>query len=400
MSDTHPPRTRPAIPGTVWALGLVSLFTDMSSELVHSLLPLFMAGTLGASGLVIGLVEGAAEGLALTMKVFSGYVSDRMGRRKPLIVLGYGLAALTKPVFPLADSMAWVLGARLTDRVGKGIRGAPRDALLADVTPKEVRGAAYGLRQSLDTVGGFAGPLLAIGFMLWFADIRTALWVAAVPGVIAVVILLFWVREPERRSPSAPARLPLTRAGMAQLGGTFWRVVLIGAFLTFARFSEAFLVLRASSVGLADAWVPLVMVVMSLVYLLAAYPAGHWSDRNERRPLLVAGFATLLVADVVLALCDGTGALMLGIALWGLHMGLTQGVLAAMIADVAPGALRGTAFGVYNLASGAVLLVSAGIAGLLWDLYGAPAPFWMGASLAALGLLVTVPASLHPRIAR
>jgi MFS family permease len=366
-------------------LGIVSLLTDMSSEFIHALLPVFLFGTLGASALAIGLIEGAAEGLALATKVFSGYLSDVFGRRKPLIVLGYGLAALTKPLFPLAASVHWVLGARLLDRVGKGIRGAPRDALVADVTPKEIRGAAFGMRQALDTVGGFAGPLLAIGAMLYFVgDIRAALWIAVVPGVVAVALLLFAVREPERTKRVA-AKLPLSREGLRRLGGTYWKLVAIGSLLTFARSTEAFLVLRGSNLGLSNTLVPLVLVVMSLVYTLAAYPAGKWSDQGGRRPLLVAGMLVLAVADVVLALAGGLVGLFAGIALWGLHMGLTQGLFAAYIADLAPGELRGTAFGVFNLATGFVLLLASALSGFVWDAFSPAATFWMGGALALVG---------------
>jgi MFS family permease len=375
-------------------LGLVSLFTDMSSELVHSLLPVFMAGTLGASALIIGTVEGAAEGLALVVKVFSGYLSDVFGRRKPLVVLGYSLAALTKPLFPLAGSISWVLGARLLDRVGKGIRGAPRDALVADITPESIRGAAFGLRQALDTVGAIAGPALAIGFMLIYAGaIRTALWAAVVPGFIAVAILVFAVSEPDRKAAPVAARLPFSRAGLRSLGARYWRIVLVGALLTLARFTEAFLVLRASNLGLSNTWVPLVMIVMSLVYTLASYPAGKWSDSNGRRRVLGAGVVALLAADVVLALATDPMWLMAGVSLWGLHMGLTQGTLSTLIADVAPGNLRGTAFGVFNLVSGVVLLAGSAAAGELWDVFGAAAPFWAGAGLALLGLaaVLTLP---------
>ena len=376
----------PRIPSTVWVLGIVSLLTDMSSEFIHSLLPVFLAGTLGASGLMIGLIEGAAEGLALATKVFSGYLSDVLGRRKPLIVLGYGLATLTKPLFPLAGSVHWVLGARLLDRVGKGIRGAPRDALIADVTPNEVRGAAFGLRQSLDTVGGFAGPLLAIAAMAYFAgNMRAALWIAVVPGVLAVALLVFGVREPESAPGKVPAKLPFSREGFRRLGGTYWKLVAIGSLLTFARSTEAFLVLRGSNLGLANTWVPLVLVTMSLVYTVAAYPAGAWSDKGGRRPLLIAGMVVLAIADVVLALASGMVGLFAGIALWGLHMGLTQGLFAAYIADLAPGALRGTAFGVFNLATGVVLLATSALSGFVWDVFSPATTFWMGAALAMVG---------------
>lgn len=376
------------MPRAIVALGLVSLFTDMGSEVVHSLLPVLLASTLGASALVIGLIEGAAEALVLVTKVFSGYISDAVGRRKPLVLLGYGLAAAVKPLFPLADTVATVTTARLLDRFGKGIRGAPRDALVSDLVPREIRGAAFGLRQSMDTVGAFVGPLLAVLLMHLFAnDIQTVLWFAVVPGVIAVLLLLK-VPEPADGTRK-PARLPLTREGLAHLGRPFWWLVVLGLMVTLARFSEAFLVLRATDRGLPVAWVPLVLVVMSAVYALTAYPAGHLSDRMSRSGLLTLGMMVLVLADIALALADGLGLLFIGIALWGLHMGLTQGILASMVADVAPQQYRGTAFGVFNLVSGGGLLIASAAAGGLWDAFGPPSTFWMGAVVAGIATVAT-----------
>jgi MFS family permease len=377
---------RPAIPRTIWALGFVSLFTDMSSEMVHGLLPLLLVTGLGASALMIGLIEGSAEALVLIVKVFSGYISDAMGRRKPLVLLGYGLATLVKPLFPLADSVATVTTARLLDRVGKGIRGAPRDALVTDLAPPEVRGAAFGLRQSMDTVGAVLGPLIAILLMWLLAnDIRAVLWWAVLPGIVAVLLL---IRLPEPDHPRKPARLPLSREGLARLGPAFKRLTVLGGVLSLARFSEAFLVLRAADVGITVTWVPLVLVVMSVVYALTAYPAGQLSDRMPRTWLLALGMAMLVLADVVLAMTRGPAMLFLGVALWGLHMGLTQGIVASMIADVAPAEHRGTAFGVFNLVSGLALLAASVLAGALWDWQGPAWTFWSGAGCALLALLL------------
>lgn len=389
-------RVRPAIPRAIWALGVVSLFTDMGSEMVHSLLPILLMGGLGASALTIGLIEGAAEALVLVTKVFSGYISDAIGKRKPLVLLGYGLAAAVKPLFPLADSIATVTTARLLDRFGKGIRGAPRDALVGDLAPPTIRGACFGLRQSMDTVGAVLGPLLAVGLLWWFADnIRAVLWFAVIPGVIAVALLLK-VPEPSDGARK-PTRLPLTREGFSRLGASFWRLVALGAVIALARFSEAFLVLRAADRGVPITYIPLVLVVMSLVYTATAYPAGHLSDRIPRKLLLALGMAALVAADVALALADGYGLLFAGIALWGLHMGLTQGILASLIADAAPAAWRGTAFGVFNLVSGGGLLVASGLAGWLWDRHGASVTFWVGAGLA---LLATVMALIYSATSR
>lgn len=389
MTSVENARVRPAIPRTIWALGFVSLFTDLGSEMVHSLLPILLATGLGASALTIGLIEGAAEALVLVTKVFSGYISDAIGKRKPLVLLGYGLAAAVKPLFPLADSIATVTTARLLDRFGKGIRGAPRDALVGDLAPPAIRGACFGLRQSMDTVGAVLGPLLAVGLLWWLADdIRTVLWFAVIPGVIAVALLLK-VPEPSDGARK-PARLPLTREGLSRLGPAFWRLVALGAVIALARFSEAFLVLRAADRGVPITYIPLVLVVMSLVYTATAYPAGHLSDRVPRKLLLALGMAALAAADVALALCDGYGLLFAGIALWGLHMGLTQGILASLITDAAPTAYRGTAFGVFNLVSGGGLLVASGLAGWLWDRHGAPLTFWVGATLALVASVMSL----------
>jgi MFS family permease len=383
-----PSAKRPRIPASIWALGVVSLFTDLGSELVHSLLPLYLAGALGASALAIGLIEGAAEALALVVKAFSGYVSDLVRRRKPLVVLGYALAALSKPLFPLASGAGDVLGARLLDRLGKGIRGAPRDALMADLAPKEIRGAAFGLRQSLDTVGAVAGPLAAVALMLAFAgDIQLALWGAVVPGVIAVAILAIGVREPDRTTTPVAARLPISREGLRRLGRGFWMVTAVGGLLALARFTEAFLVLRASSLGIANTWVPVVMAAMAGAYALTAWPAGRWSDTTDRRVVLATGMGLLAVADLVLATAASVPMLGLGVLVWGAHLGLTQAVLSTLVADQAPAELRGTAFGAFNLVQGAALLVASGGAGWLWDHYGAAAPFWAGAALALVGVL-------------
>ena len=380
---------RGRIPGGVWVLGFVSLLMDVSSEMIHALLPLFMVTTLGASTLAVGLVEGLAESTALIVKVFSGALSDYVGKRKGLAVLGYALGAVTKPLFALASSTGLVLGARLLDRVGKGIRGAPRDALVADITPPEVRGAAFGLRQSLDTTGAFVGPLLAVGLMLlWADDFRRVFWVAVLPAAAAVVLLVVGVREPPRTEGHRRAN-PISRDNLARLGRPYWWVVALGAVFALARFSEAFLVLRAQdSVRLA--LVPLVMVAMNLVYAASAYPFGRLSDRVDHRLLLGAGLWVLAAADLVLASSNHWGVVLAGVSLWGIHMGMTQGLLAAMVAGTAPADLRGTAFGMFNLVSGVSMLGASLLAGVLWDGLGPSYTFLAGAALAlaALALLV------------
>jgi MFS family permease len=357
---------------------------DLSSELVHSLLPLYMAVGLGASTLTIGIVEGIAEATAMGFKVFSGVISDVFRRRKPLVVLGYGLAALTKPIFPLAPTLGWIVAARFADRVGKGIRGAPRDALIADLAPPELRGASFGLRQALDTVGGAGGPLLAIGAMAYFTgDFQAAFWVAVVPAVLALILLIVGVDEPARTAPDrGAARQRLQWSAARRLGRNYAIVVGIAAILTLARFSEAFLVLRALDVGLPVTAAPWVMVIVSLVYAATAYPAGTAADRGHGPRLLSAGLVALIASDLVLANTSGGAMLFAGAALWGLHMGLTQGLLAALVAAVAPADLRGTAFGVFNLVCGAALLIASVLAGGLWDGFGPALTFYAGAAFA------------------
>lgn len=393
--DSRPDPVPPATPRlgwraihpNVWALGFVSMLMDISSEMIHALLPVYMVGVLGTSVLAVGIIEGVALATASVAKVLSGLFSDRMGQRKRLALLGYGLAALTKPVFPLASSLDWLVGARFVDRIGKGIRGAPRDALVADVTAPELRGAAYGLRQTLDMTGAFIGPLLAIGLMWLTADhFRTVFWVAVLPAFLAVLVLALFVREPAR--PPTWRRPPaLDRATIARLGAPFWQVVALGTLFSLARFSEAFLVLRGTDTGLAPMWAPLVLVALGLTVALLSYPAGVLSDRHGRTAMLAIGLGSLLAGDLVLAFVPGLSGLVLGIVLWGAHLGFTQGVFNALVADRAPTELRGTAFGVFNLCNGLALLLASLLAGALWDAWGYQGTFVAGATFCLLTLL-------------
>jgi len=378
------------IPASIWALGFVSLLMDVSSEMIHSLLPVFMVTVLGTSIWVIGLIEGGAEATALIVKIFSGVLSDHWHKRKPLAILGYGLGAISKPLFALATSAGFVLTARILDRVGKGIRGAPRDALVADLAPQELRGAAFGLRQALDTVGAFLGPLLGIVLMLlWANDFRAVFWVAIIPALLAVALLMFGVQEPERQAGIARTN-PISKHNLKRLSPAYWRVVVIGAVFTLARFSEAFLVLRALQGGMAVTYAPLVLIVMNVMYAAGAYPFGKLSDRMSHSRLLAWGLVVLVAADGLLAASNQWPWVWVGILLWGLHMAMTQGLLAAMVADTAPADLRGTAFGFFNLLSGIAMLFASGLAGMLWDQLGASFSFATGAvfSLCALGLIL------------
>jgi len=371
------------LPLGIWALGVGSLLMDSSSELIHSLLPVFLVGTFGASVATVGVIEGVAEATAAISKVFSGSLSDWLRRRKPLVIAGYALAAVTKPVFPLATSIGWVFGARFVDRIGKGIRGAPRDALVADIVAPELRGAAYGLRQALDSVGAVLGPLLAVVFMATFADdVRSVLWIAVVPAVLCVAVLVTFVREPEQHETHGVPRAPLQVTDLRRLRLRYWLVVVFGAVLALARFSEAFLILRAEDVGLAIAFVPFVMIVMNLVYAAGAWPIGVAADRIRPRTLLLTGMLVLTAADIALAFAASPLVALAGAALWGLHMALTQGVLAKLVADTAPADLRGSAFGLFNLVNGVATLGASVLAGMLWTFYGPGATFVASAMLA------------------
>ncbi|OBU87652.1 MFS transporter [Chromobacterium subtsugae] len=380
---------RAAIPRGVWVLGCVSLLMDVSSELAHSLLPLFLAGTLGVPVLAIGLIEGVAEATALICKVFSGALSDWLGKRKPLVLLGYGLAAFSKPLFPLADSASTVLFARFVDRVGKGVRGAPRDALIADITPPAIRGAAFGLRQSMDTVGAVLGPLLAIALMFVYRDdIRSALWWSLPPALLAVAAIWLWVREPAEHGEKRERAPMLNRAALSRFSAGFWGITALGAVFTLARFSEAFLVLRGAQLGLPLAWAPLVMVAMSASYALSAYPLGWLSDRVSRARLLQLSLLLLIAADLALGAASGPALLLAGALLWGLHLGCSQGLLSALVAQTAPAGLAGSAFGLFNLVCGLATLLASVVAGALWQEWGAAATFHGGAVFAAAAWLL------------
>ena len=384
------------IPRDIWIIGLVSLAMDVSSESIHSLLPLFMVSTLGVSVLTVGIIDGIAEATANIVKVFSGTISDFLNKRKALTVFGYSMSAFSKPLFPLATSVTHVVTARVADRIGKGIRGAPRDALMADIAPPQLLGASFGLRQALDTTGAFIGPILAIGLMAWtHGNFRTVFWVATIPAVVAVFALVAGVHEPGMRG-KAKSRPALRWSDLKSFSREYWWVVTIAGIFTLARFSEAFLVLRGQSIGLTAAYVPAVMVAMNITYGLSAYPAGALADRMSHRGLLAAGLGVLIVSDLALAFASGVTLLFAGVLLWGLHMGLTQGLLSAMVAGCAPPELRGTAFGFFNLVSGVVLLPASGIAGLLWVWTGPSGTFICGAAFAVLTLF-TVIGTMRPR---
>lgn len=376
------------LPRGVIALGFVSMFMDTSSEMIHSLLPIFLVSSLGLTALSVGIIEGIAEATASITKIFAGVVSDWIGKRKPLLLLGYGLAALTKPLFPLANGVGLIVTARFVDRVGKGIRGAPRDALVADITPESMRGAAYGIRQSMDTIGAFAGPLVAMGLMMITHDnFRLVFWVAVLPAAVCVAFIAFGVHEPETHAQTNRRPFPLHRSEVRRLSLSFWLVVAFASVLTLARFSEAFLLLRAQSVGLANTYIPAILIVMNVVYAASAYPFGRLADRASRRMLLAVGIAILIAADVVLAFAGTMWIVIVGAMLWGLHMGATQGLLSAIVAAAAPADLRATAFGLFNLITGIAMLLASALAGYLWYAHGPATTFLAGAAFCIIALI-------------
>ncbi len=375
------------IPAGGWVLGFVSLLMDTSSEMIHALLPVYLVTALGTSTLTVGIIEGIAEATASTTKVFSGALSDWLGKRKLLAAIGYGLAAFTKPIFPVASSVSWLLAARFIDRIGKGIRGATRDALVADIAPIRLRGASFGLRQSLDTVGAFLGPAIAIGLMWLTADnFKAVFWIAVIPAFLSFTLILFAVHEPERPKELRKVGALFSPAELKWLGSAYWLIVSVATVFSLGRFSEAFLLLRAQALGLPIFLVPMVLVVMNVIYALAAYPVGVLSDRANRMTVLVFGLLLLIAADVALGLATGLIGVALGVVLWGLHMGFTQGVLATLVADTAPPELRGTAYGIFNLLLGIVLLAASVLAGVLWDMIGPKGTFLAGAALTTLAL--------------
>jgi MFS family permease len=386
-AEAKPKRSIRDIPIGIWTLGFVSMLMDISSEMIHALLPVYLVSVLGASMATVGVIEGIAEATASITKIFSGVLSDWLGRRKWLAAFGYGLAAFTKPVFPLAPDIGWLVAARFVDRIGKGIRGAPRDALVAELAPDHLRGASFGLRQSLDTVGAFAGPLLAIALMWWTADNFTIVfWFAVIPAFLSLALISLAVREPDRPQGRRQVRNPVSLTEIKNLGAAYWWVVAVATVFTLARFSEAFLILRAQNVGLPVTLLPAVLVLMNIVYAVAAYPAGALSDRISRVPLLATGILLLIAADLALALLPSIGGVALGVVLWGLHMGFTQGLLAALVADTSPAELRGTAYGFFNLTGGLAMLAASVIAGVLWDITGPQGTFFAGAGLAVIAL--------------
>jgi MFS family permease len=374
---------RPPLPRTVWVLGFVSLFMDLSSEIYHSLLPAFVTIVLGLPVTALGAVDGVAEATSNFAKLFSGRLSDRSQRRKPWVMGGYGLAALSKPMFPLASNLVTLIGARFADRIGKGLRGSPRDAMIADETPPEIRGRAFGLRQALDTAGALLAPLIAIGLMaLFLDDIRKVFWVAIIPAAVSFLLTWLALREPEQRSTSTKRQLFFS--GFRDLDSDTKRLIAVGFLFTLARFSEGFLILKGIEIGLSETLSPLTLAIFNLAYVALAYPAGSLSDRMSPKMILLAGIGVLVAGNIVLAETSSFAGLILGVALWGAHMALTQGIFSRMIADSAPEQLRATSFGAFWFVSGIAALLASLAAGMLWDRNGSSATFLTSALVAAV----------------
>jgi MFS family permease len=383
-------------PRTIWILGFTSLLNDTSSEMIHAVLPLFLVSELVASIASVGLIEGFAEATASILKVFSGAISDYWQRRKALAVFGYGLSTAVKPLFIIANSPFWVLLARLGDRIGKGVRVAPRDALVADSTDASNRGAAYGLRQSLDTVGAFLGPLVAFGLMSAAYNFRFIFGVALIPGVLAVACLALGVREPERPYHSLKRPNPFNWKALQSLGGSFWALAIAALLFNLGNSSEAFLLLKAKQVFIPDAQIPLVLVVMNLSYALSAYPAGVLSDQVNRKTLLLIGWGLNALIYLGLAITQDPSHVWLLVGSYGLYLGMTQGVLLAMVADRVPEHLRGTAFGFFNLLVGIALLPASLLAGWLWQTVSPGAAFATGSGFAVAAIMLLCLQPVHP----
>jgi len=364
-------------------LGLVSLLTATSSAMVYGLLPVFLVKVLGASIGIVGVMEGLAEASNSAMRLLSGITSDWIGRRKPVVAFGYLLSAANKLVFPMAESVSIVFVARLVDRFGKGVRDAPRDALISDLTPSHIRGSGFGLRTALYTMGFVLGPLAAIGLMVASGDnFRLVFAIAVAPAFAAVGILLFAIGEDPAQS-SREARFRIRLSHLSRLPAAFWWSISVASLLSLARYSPAFLVLKASDVGIDPAFVPLILVFTHTVFSAAAYPFGALADRVDHRLQLALAVAVLLAADLVLAAGGTMVTAFLGASLWGLQMGVSEGLLSASVANAAPDDLRGTAFGIYQLAFGLAAFGASGTAGALWSIGGPPLAFGVSACVAA-----------------
>lgn len=389
---------RPSLGRTVIALGAVSFLTDVSSEMIYPLLPVFLTVTLGASASMLGLIEGAAETTASLLKLASGWWSDRVKRRKPLIVFGYALASLVRPLVAVAQSASQVLVIRVTDRIGKGIRTSPRDALIADAVDPSIRGRAFGFHRAADHAGAFLGPIVAFALMHWWAvETRTVFWLALIPGALAVVTVVVFVKEPAGRARLAEYET-VARSATAenQLPRSFWAYLGVLLLFTIGNSTDAFLLLRANQLGVPVTLVPILWATLHGVKSAASTPGGALSDRVGRVPTLVAGWTIFALVYVGFAFASAAWHAWALFIVYGLFYALTEGAERALVADIVPPGKRGTAFGWFNLSLGLGLLPASVLFGVVWDRAGAPAAFLMGGALAGMASILLVALSRLP----
>jgi MFS family permease len=383
LSASDPPRPKRLSPN-VAALGFVSLLTAISSAMIYGLLPVFLVKVLGVNVASVGLIEGMAESANSLIKIVSGTASDRIGRRMPLVIFGYTLSAVVKTLFPLAGAASTVLAARVLDRLGKGIRDAPRDAFLTDMTAPGLRGTSFGLRLALAIAGFVFGPFFAVGLMrLSGDDFRLVFWIALIPAFLSIIVLILAVKEMPFNHQPGGRGLRFQRGDLNALPVAFWWAIVIASLLSLARFSPAFLVLKAHATGVDAAYVPMILGLMYFVYSVTAYPFGVLADRFDRRLQLGIGTLILVGADAVLAHAQTIWGAAFGAALWGLQMGVTQPVIGAIVADAAPERLRGAAFGIYDLTIGLAAFAASSGAGILWSISGPGTAFGVSASIAS-----------------
>ncbi len=376
------------IPKTVWAVGFVTLLMNVSTIIIFSLSPLYLTSVLGISMISLGILEGAVEASSWFTRIFAGVFSDYFHRRKPFLFAAYSLAASSRLIFPLVPSAGWIFFARFVDRVSNGIQATPREALIGDVAPIDLKGACYGLRQTLGMFGSFAGAFMLMFLMHWSnANFELAFWAAVIPPFFALLILAKFVRDPiALKIKNKPARKIFHLPHISDLTFNYWRVVIIASIFMLSNYSGAFMILQATNAGLSTCEVPLVMVIQNIMAFASAFPAGWLSDRIGRRILLGVGFSITVGANLLLA-CTTTKLCVLGgVALWGLQLGINQSLLVAKVADTAPEELRGTAFGLYYFSIGVALFISNYVAGWLSTKYGSEMIFYVSAGVAAFAV--------------
>jgi MFS family permease len=369
----------------VWVAGWVSFFMDVSSEMVYPLVPLFLSSTLGVSKSVVGLIEGIAEATASLLKLFSGVIADRFGKNKLLMGFGYGISTASRPILALASGWGMVFLARFTDRAGKGIRTAPRDAIIAASTPPGQLGLAFGFHRALDTAGAVVGPAVALAILaVWAADFRLVFWLSVVPGVLAVALIV-WFIEADGRVRPAQAALAWSLRGFDD---RFWEFLLVIGLFSLGNSSNAFLILKAEQVGTSPAWISGIYVGYNALYALMSVPGGLLADRVGMRRMIIVGLGLFAAVYAGIALASTPQQIAALFLCYGIYMGLTEGVQRAYLATLAPKERTATAFGLYHMVVGIAILPASLFAGVLWDTVGPAAPFLFGAGMAALAAVI------------